>query len=194
MGLPILPTILLSASDALSPSPEVACTRLGGVTLTLILGLRGGSGGGIRVRGGDEETVLARGDVDSLLGRDVEIVSSSARAIGGPNEDGSPSLVADASPWLAAAFLEFHSRYTLSFTGSSFTGSGFGATYPMDITAPLWLAWIPGMLIVLACGCMRIGCGGVELGAPASAALIALVVLVRAKFDCRLSTLARTSA
>jgi hypothetical protein len=53
------------------------------------------------------------------------------------------------------------------FPSAGAMGGGVGATYPIDMTSPRWLAWIPGIVIIFACGCIWIGawCGcGVASG------------------------------
>lgn len=74
------------------------------------------------------------------------------------------AAAADVDISAAAAGL-FQRRYMLCIAGFFATrGSGngdggSGATYPIDITSPRWLAWIPGIVIVFACGCTRTGDG-----------------------------------
>lgn len=63
---------------------------------------------------------------------------------------GGVGFTAGASPSVPLGV--FHSRYPVG-VGSG----GGGASWPIDCTSPRWLAWIPGIDIVLATGCTWIG-------------------------------------
>jgi hypothetical protein len=126
----------------------------------------GGSGGGVGRAGdglnGGKETTGARGLGDSSPG-----------CVRGEDEEDNDELDEAASGAASEDVSEdagfFQRRYTLWMAGfltfvSGEGDGGSGATYPMDITSPRWLAWMPGMVIIFACGCWWMGDGEGDSG------------------------------
>jgi hypothetical protein len=108
--------------------------------------LRGGSGGGVG-RAGDSDA-------------DRGLFPSSVVCVREDEDDdeleGAASGVASEETSADAGL--FQRRYTLCIVGfltlvSGEGDGGSGATYPIDITSPRWLAWMPGIVIIFAWGC-----------------------------------------
>jgi hypothetical protein len=156
--------------------------------------LRGGSGGGVGRAGDEPGTVMGRDSRRPLPSSAVCVREDDA-------DDDEPEAATSSDDTSADAAGLFQSLYTLCIAGflaraSGDGDGGFGATYPIDITSPRWLAWMPGIVIIFACGwtCMRGGVAGsdgsrsrvlVRLtdGEPRFAVLSAVAVAARAMKD-----------
>lgn len=153
-----------SAADALdSEDVSVSDGRVSsaGFVCTCVEFARGGSGGGTgRAAGGAAASGGGGGSEVSPSPSDRVLpgAESWSRPVNPVCDTGAGSLCCV----LAVAGF-FHRRYTLcsgAFFCSCGTAGGGGA-YPIDMTSPRWLAWMPGMVIVLGgSGWVRTGTYG----------------------------------